>query len=382
MASKKYSLVLTIACAQLCGLHVAAAAPMKVAVIGAQMVHSDKLSRDKEWPAMLQKMVGADFDVQNFGDCCASVTLDYPKQPETHPYLKPPNNAAFKPGYNESVAFMPDIVIIGPWGKHDRELAAEVLGGKLDPVKYAADYETMITTYQMLPSHPKIFASLPIPIPFGMASGVVNDVILPVTKMVLEKHPEIPVIDLWAPFVGHKELYNQDTGNRAGTHVTPDVGLPKIAETVYAVWKQAMTGMGGAGGGAPDAGATTADTAAPGTGGAGDPGTGGSSGTGGAAGATGNTGGSSATGGSNGTGGSTGAGSGGSSPAPATGGGKGGSSSGGSSGSSDGGGSGSSGCTFAAGSRGSRAPGVTALLLAATGLIARRRRSRKGPRPR
>src|SRR3954463_7141602 len=33
----------------------AQAAPRRVAVIGAQMVHSDKLQRSQEWPAMLQK---------------------------------------------------------------------------------------------------------------------------------------------------------------------------------------------------------------------------------------------------------------------------------------------------------------------------------------
>jgi hypothetical protein len=271
----------------------AQAAPLRVAVIGAQMVHSDKLQRSQEWPAMFQKMVGPDYDVQNFGDCCSSVSLDYPKQPETHPYLRPPNNAAFKPGYNESVAFMPDIVIIGPWGKHDRELTTEVFGGKLDPDKFAADYETMIATYQKLPTHPKIFASLPIPIPFGMASGVVNDVILPATKAVLAKHPEIPVIDLWAPFVGHRELYNQDTGNRAGTHVTPTTGLMLIATTTFGVWKQAMSGGGNDAGAPADADAPAspdagADSAPSGTGGApgGGGATGGSSGgaTGGASG--------------------------------------------------------------------------------------------------
>jgi MYXO-CTERM domain-containing protein len=277
----------------LCGLGwslsgAASAAPIRVAVIGAQMVHSDKLQRSQEWPAMLQKLVGGGYDVENFGDCCASVSLDYPKQPETHPYLRPPNNAAFKPGFNESVAFMPDIVIIGPWGKHDRELTDQVFGGKLDPVKFAADYETMIMTYQALPSHPKLFASLPIPIPFGMASGVVNDVILPATKMVLAKHPEIPVIDLWAPFVGHRELYNQDTGARSGTHVTPDAGLHLIANTVFGVWQQVMGGGGDASvstpadAGAPEPDALAQDAAAGGTGGSG--GTPGSAGTGGSAG--------------------------------------------------------------------------------------------------
>jgi hypothetical protein len=268
----------------------AQAAPRRVAVIGAQMVHSDKLQRAQEWPAMFQKMVGPDYEVQNFGDCCSSVSLDYPKQGETHPYLKPPNNPAFKPGFNESVAFMPDIVIIGPWGKHDRELTDEVFGGKLDPVKFAADYETMITTYQMLPTHPKIFASLPIPIPFGMASGVVNDVILPATRMVLARHPEIPVIDLWAPFVGHRELYNQDTGARSGTHVTPTAGLMLIATTTFGVWKQALSGATTADAAVP---ATTPDAAAPADA---AEGTGGSGGSPGGAGTGGGTGGSAVTG--------------------------------------------------------------------------------------
>jgi hypothetical protein len=263
----------------------AQAAPIRVAVIGAQMVHSDKLQRSQEWPAMLQKMVGPEYDVQNFGDCCSSVSLDYPKQRETHPYLKPPNNPLFKPGFNESVAFMPDVVIIGAWGKHDRELTDEVFGGKLDPVKFAADYETMIATYQMLPTHPKIFASLPIPIPFGMASGVVNDVILPATKMVLARHPEIPVIDLWTPFVGHRELYNQDTGNRAGTHVTPTTGLMLIATTTFGVWKQAMSGGGVDAGASADA-AVSADASADSasTGGASGGGSGGAPGSGGVSG--------------------------------------------------------------------------------------------------
>ena len=352
----------------------ASAAAMRVAVIGAQMVHSDKLTRDKEWPAMLQKLVDPTYEIQNFGDCCSSVSLDYPKQRETHPYLKPPNNAAFKPGYNESVAYMPNIVIIGPWGKHDRELTTQVFGGTLDPVKFAADYETMITTYQMLPTHPKIIACLPIPIPFAMASGVVNDVILPATKMVLAKHPEITVVDLWAPFVGHKELYIADTGDRAGTHVTPDAGLHLIATTVFAVWKDAISGSGGSSDAGTPPGSGDASPpdevggGTPGTGGSGDGGSGGSAtassgGSGGGANA-GGSGGSSATSSTGGTSGSS------------SGGASGSSSSGGSSGADSGGGSSSSGCSYANADAG----GPASLLVVAFGLIiagARRRRQRR-----
>jgi hypothetical protein len=65
----------------------AAANPIKVACVGEQTTHSDQLSRTVEYPAMLQKMVGSAYDVENFGDCCSAVLTGYPKQPETHPYL-------------------------------------------------------------------------------------------------------------------------------------------------------------------------------------------------------------------------------------------------------------------------------------------------------
>jgi hypothetical protein len=109
---------------------------------------------------------------------------------------------------------------------------------------------------------------------------------------VLAKHPEIPVIDLWAPFVGHRELFNQDTGARSGTHVTPTVGLNLIATTTFAVWKQAMSGGGtdasvgaSADAQAPPADASAADSAA--TGGAPGIATGGAPGSGGASGGSG-----------------------------------------------------------------------------------------------
>src|SRR4051812_28575421 len=63
------------------------AAPLKIACIGEQTTHSDQLNRAVEYPAMLQTELGADYDVENFGDCCATVLNNYPKQSETHPYL-------------------------------------------------------------------------------------------------------------------------------------------------------------------------------------------------------------------------------------------------------------------------------------------------------
>jgi hypothetical protein len=288
------------------------------------------------------------------------VSLNYPKQGETHPYLKPPGNAQFLPGYPTAMSTMPNVVIIGPWGKHDRELSMGVI--QLTQPQFEADYETMIKTFQDMPTHPKILACLPIPIPFAMAAGPVNDVILPATKAVLARHPEIPVVDLWAPFVGHKELYLQDTGPKSGTHVTHPAGLQLIADTVYPIFKAALAG----GVESPDGGAVATGT--PDAGGPGPGGTGGSGGAGSGGGGSPGSGGAAAGGGSgNGQGGAGGAG--GSSPgssggSPGAGGTAGGAGPGGKSG----------GCAYVpAGGRPS-AIALVLLLIAAAGLLISRRR--------
>src|SRR5262245_33669863 len=89
-----------------------AEAAVKIACIGEQTTHSDQLSRSVEYPAMLQAALGAAYDVENFGDCCATVLNNYPKQPETHPYLL----GGSAPSYKESLTFAPDVVVIGSWG--------------------------------------------------------------------------------------------------------------------------------------------------------------------------------------------------------------------------------------------------------------------------
>src|SRR6185436_20065552 len=106
----------------------AAAAPIKVACIGEHTTHSHAfpaLNREtqpvgmQEYPALLQTRLGAGYDVRNFGDCCASVTQGYSTVgQENHPYVQG-SNAGDGPAYNESIAFLPDIVVIGSWGRHD-----------------------------------------------------------------------------------------------------------------------------------------------------------------------------------------------------------------------------------------------------------------------
>src|SRR5438045_944868 len=119
-------LVLAIALSWTVGMRVASAAPIKVACIGEQTTHGHAYPANnresqpvgmQEYPAQLQTMLGAGYDVRNFGDCCATVQQGYTPA-ETHPYING-SNTNDGPGYKESIAFLPDIVVIGSWGRHD-----------------------------------------------------------------------------------------------------------------------------------------------------------------------------------------------------------------------------------------------------------------------
>jgi hypothetical protein len=209
----------------------AAAAPTKVACVGEQTTHSDQLSRTVEYPVMLQNMLGACYVVQNFGDCCATVLQGYPMQPETHPYLNPP--ARFSPAFHESVTFAPDVVVIGSWGKHDTEIANSLYAGKLDPVKWQADYEQLVTTYVNLPNKPTVYVSTPLPLPMGAGTGPTTDVILPAIQNIAAKY-HLAIVPLYAAFLNQPQLYKD------ATHPTNDAGLKKIAETVYATMMATM----------------------------------------------------------------------------------------------------------------------------------------------
>ena len=358
----------------------AGAAPIKVAVIGPQHVHSHQLTRDKEYPAMLQTLLGPNFMVGNFGDCCATILQGYPKQGETHPYLE--SGEAYKAvggmNFKDSVKFMPDIVVIGPWGKHDTEIADQLYKGMLDRTKLEADFDELVTTYQKLPTKPQVIVLTPIPIPFGMPVGVTTGVLLPAIKAVAEKY-KLPVVDVYPAFLNHKELFKDET------HITNDTGLHTLADMVFAVMKANPPGSVPAPADASAPSEGTADAGASGgSSGAGGTGAGGNSGTGGAAagGAGSGSGGSgAATGGSS---GAAGAGSGGS----AGGAGAGGSGAGGAGAGAlqSGGASAGSGETPAAGCDvGGRdatgtAAGSLAGLLAAAGLtlVTRRRRRSRG----
>jgi hypothetical protein len=252
------------------GGRVVSAAPLKIACVGEQTTHSDQLSRSVEYPARLQAQLGAAYNVMNFGDCCSTVLYGYPRQGETHPYLSgemgvtplDANGMPVTPGYQlgvnpsfmQSIPFAPDIVVIGSWGKHDTEIANSLYGGVLDPTKFQADYEQMVTTYLNLSNKPTVYVSTPVPIPSGAAQGPTTDVILPTVEKVAAKY-HLPIVPLYPAFLNRPDLFKDST------HVSDDAGLTTIANTVYAALGFGDGGvveggadLGGDGGGNADGG--------------------------------------------------------------------------------------------------------------------------------
>ena len=313
-----------------------AATPLKVSCIGEQTTHSDLFPLRtnqpvgmQEYPAMLQTLLGSGYNVQNYGDCCASVISGYPSS-ETHPYI---NGNQFGPS-----TMGPDIVIIGSWGRHDWGMSAKTALATFEAgdtmttfTLFQTDYEVLVSKYLALNPTPKIFCSTPIPIPFGNDGpddGYKTSPAATAIKNVCNMH-NLPIIDLFTIFTGHKEYYiNPPDKDSDGEHSSP-MGAMVIAQAVF----NAITGADGgvltpggfddagmmASGSGGQTGADAGPAGAGGSGGSSSGGTAGSSGgtagsSGGTAGSSGNTAGSS--GNTAGSSGNTAGGSGSSSGAP------------------------------------------------------------------
>jgi hypothetical protein len=245
-------------------LRIATAAPIKVACIGEHTTHSHAFPADnreaqpigsQEYPAQLQTLLGPGYEVRNFGDCCASVLQGYTVA-ETHPYVAG-TNVGDGVGYKESIAFLPDIVVIGSWGRHDWGM--DKAPGEVFTLQGFQDgYDDLVKRYQALSSHPKIFVSLPIPILNGQGDvpdqGVKTSDVLPAVNAIAAKY-QLPIVDMYAPFLNHMELFKQPPGAEGeGEHVAP-AGITVMANVVYAAIKKdpaqsagGSAGMGGSAG--------------------------------------------------------------------------------------------------------------------------------------
>lgn len=113
---------------------------IKVACIGASITYGATIENREQnsYPAQLQKMLGATYEVKNFG--VSGCTL---LKKGNLPYWNTPQ-------YKEALALQPDIVIIDLGGNDSKLINRNYL------LEYESDYHDLIASFAQLPSHPRI----------------------------------------------------------------------------------------------------------------------------------------------------------------------------------------------------------------------------------
>ena len=117
----------------------------KVACVGDSITWGFTILNPKKhgYPAVLQHLLGEDYEVRNFGYNDAAVRFD-----ADTPYVK-------KRVYRDSLDWNPDIVIL-MLGTNDTK------PWNWDPEIFRRDYARIVESYLALPSHPKVVLVAPI----------------------------------------------------------------------------------------------------------------------------------------------------------------------------------------------------------------------------
>jgi alpha-L-fucosidase len=190
------------------------AKPKKIACIGNSITYGVGIKdRDRySYPAQLARMLGAEWDVKNFGVSGATIL-----KKGNYPYW---NRSEF----GAVLAYQPDVVII-KLGTNDSK--PENWKHKGDFVK---DYSDFVETFSRLNSHPRIYLCAPVPAfpgDWGIRDSVIKNGVIPMVREIASKH-KLEVIDLYSPFLGKPDLFPDKVHPNAE-------GARAMAEIVYGV---------------------------------------------------------------------------------------------------------------------------------------------------
>jgi len=179
--------------------NIISAQKIKIACVGNSVTYGATIkNRDvNSYPAKLQKLLGSDYEVANFGYSGATMLKNGHK-----PYWE-------KPVFNASKEFLPNIVIIhlglndqgnNNWPKHKDE--------------FESDYMEMIQVYKSLPSKPKIIVCKMSPSFSGhhwFEEGMRESYAEIQNKITaIAKKANVSLLDLHEPLYRFPELYSDD----------------------------------------------------------------------------------------------------------------------------------------------------------------------------
>jgi len=199
-------------CAILAVILLTSSKPVRVACIGDSITEGACLAdpAGQSYPAILQGLLGSDYDVRNFG-VSGRVMIDS----GDYPYMA-------EPKYQQVKEFLPDIVTI-MLGTND---------SKPHNFAHFEDYETdylkMVKELQALPSHPRIYVCLPPAAEeskFTISDTTLTEYIMPAAKRVAVKK-WIDMIDLHPVLQGRPDLFVD------GIHPNTE-GQKMLAKAIY-----------------------------------------------------------------------------------------------------------------------------------------------------
>lgn len=191
--------------------------PVRVACIGASTTYGGNIPNSplNAFPPQLQRILGDDWDVRNFGVNSTGIL-----KKGDFPYW---NTSAFKAAKD----FLPDVVIFN-LGVND--VKPQNWKYKKD---FFADYKEMVNIFKNLPSHPVIYLCREVPVfqdHWGITAKVVNNELYPMKKR-LAKEMHLPMINLYKPLINDAALFGD------GIHPNAE-GAGIVAQTIA----KALTG--------------------------------------------------------------------------------------------------------------------------------------------
>jgi alpha-L-fucosidase 2 len=180
-----------------------AAQVIRVACVG------DSITEWTNYPEELQKMLGDNYVVGNFGVAGSAVTKD-----SDMPYM---NQSAFQ----EAIDFQPDVVIIMLGTNDAKDFNYRHIYNFFD------DYQELVNSYEAVPEEQQIFLVTPPPIynnDLGLENSNLEEGVIPNIEQVADDL-NLPTIDVNSAMSDHSEYFKD------GVHPN-DEGAEVIADTI------------------------------------------------------------------------------------------------------------------------------------------------------